>query len=78
VFDSGWTAGMQFSVARGIFASKTETIKVLWTLRGLQSRGKETDMLRSIFMAIDRVKNQGKKFNFKHPFSSRIWRRVAR
>jgi hypothetical protein len=51
---------------------------MLWTLRGIQSRGKATDMLRSLFVAVDRVKNQGKKFNFIRPFSGRMWRRVAR
>jgi len=29
-------------------------------------------------MAVNRVKDQGKKFNFIYPFSGRMWRRVAR
>jgi hypothetical protein len=78
VTDSGWTVGMQLRVTTGIFPSNTETIKVLWTPRGLQYRDKETDMLRLLFMAVDRVKNQGKKFNFTYPFSGRMWRRIAR
>ena len=36
------------------------------------------NVLRSLFTAVDRVKNQGKNFNFIHPFSGRMWHRVAR